>query len=359
MWKKHLDPYISVLEPSSSRILALALQKPGYQTSIHITVYLSTAGKDNDFMKELVNLQDTIDNVLEKYPNSLLFVRGDANACIPARKHNKRDDLFNFFADENKFSSIPINHKTYHHFMNNGLSDSSIDVIMGCNVSAEGLSATFCESLTKFMCGKTNPLVDSTHDILVSTLVLPVQPTQTVDTDNITAPKVNHIKHKIVWSEEGIVEYQNLLSKTLPSLQSDYIDIEEPEMASVLFQVTNHILNEAAKHTNKSVELGIPSKPRKPSIPSDITAALQTKGEALKHLNKVSANEATTHLKKRKPQLISRQLKLLIRILSENIMFLKKLNVIMICLLCSQNHPRTSSKLSKGLKLLNPLKLSL
>ena len=178
--------------------------------------------------------------------------------------------------------------------MNNGLSDSSIDVIMGCNVSAEGLSATFCESLTKFICGKTNPLVDSTHDILVSTLVLPAQPTQTVATDNITAPKVNHIKHKIVWSEEGIVEYQNLLSKTLPSLQSDYIDIEEPEMASVLFQVTNHILNEAAKHTNKSVELGIPSKPRKPSIPSDITAALQTKGEALKHLNKVSANEATT-----------------------------------------------------------------
>ena len=135
MWKKHLDPYISVLDPDSSHVLALSYEKPGLQTSIHITVYLSTAGKDNDFMKDLANLQATIDNIVEKYPDSLLFVRGDANACFPARNQNKRGELFQYFVDENNFNSLPINHKSYHHFMNEGRSDSNIDVIMGCTVS--------------------------------------------------------------------------------------------------------------------------------------------------------------------------------------------------------------------------------
>ena len=168
MWKKHLDPYISVLDPTSSHVLAIAYEKPGLQTSIHITVYLSTAGKDSDFMKDLANLQATIDIVVDKYPDSFLFVRGDANACILARNHNRRDELFKYFADENNFYSLPIIHKSYHHFMNEGRSDSNIDVIMGCKVSSEGLSHLSSESLTKVICGKTNPLVDSSHDVLVS-----------------------------------------------------------------------------------------------------------------------------------------------------------------------------------------------
>ena len=52
IWKKELDPYVTMLEPSSSRILALLLEKPGFQTSVHITVYLPTAGQDTAFMKE-------------------------------------------------------------------------------------------------------------------------------------------------------------------------------------------------------------------------------------------------------------------------------------------------------------------
>ena len=124
LWKNELDAYITILEPSSSHVLALVLDRPGYRTSVHITVYLSTSGKDSDFMRDLANLQDTIDHVNEKYPGNILYIRGDANASIIPRANNQRDEVFKYFITENKFSFTDIQHNTYHHFMNNGLSNS-------------------------------------------------------------------------------------------------------------------------------------------------------------------------------------------------------------------------------------------
>ena len=265
---------------------------PGYQTSIHITVYLSTAGRDAEFMKDLVVLQNTIDHLGDKFPDSLIFVRGDANASL-IQRGNKRDDLFRYFVEENKFSPLPLNHQTYHHFLNNGQSDSNIDIIMYPKVTSDGLLSSTTESLIKILCGKTNALVDSSHDVLITSLLLPPQPLPDVSPANILAPKVKHSKYKVLWSEEGILEYQNLLSRTLPSLQSDYCDVSEPEMASVLFQVTNHILNEAAKSTNKCIELGKAPRAKKPFIPSEIKEALKSKENALKKLNNIEASTAT------------------------------------------------------------------
>ena len=203
LWKKDLDPYITVLEPSSSRVLALLLDIPGYQVSIHITVYLSTSGKDSDFMKDLAHLQETIDIVSEKYPESLVFVIGDFNASVIPRSKNKRDELFTYFVLENKFASIEFSHKTYHHFTINGLSDSNIDVILYPEEPSVGSAA---EVLNKVICGKTNPLVDSSHDVLISTFPLHFLGKSDVSAANVTAPRVQHTIHKVVWSEEGIAD---------------------------------------------------------------------------------------------------------------------------------------------------------
>ena len=296
LWKKELDPYITVHEPSSSHVLAIILEKPGYQTTIHITVYLSTAGKDAEYMKDLVLLQNTIDLLGDKYPDSLTFVRGDANASLIQRNNSKRDDLFRYFVEENKFSPLLLNHKTYHHFMNNGLSDSNIDVILSPKVTSDGVLSSTTESLLRILCGKGNALVDSSHDALITSLLLPAQPQPELSPGNILAPRVKHTKYKVLWSEEGIQEYQNLLAQTLPSLQSDYCDVSEPEVASVLFQVTNHILNEAAISTNKCIELGKAPKTKKPVIPSEIKDALKVKDVALKRLNQVDKNTPATEI---------------------------------------------------------------
>ena len=168
IWKKEYDPYVSIIEPSTSRVLAIVLEKPGMETSIHITVYLPTAGKDADFARELSILQEAIDHIIEKYSDSQIFIRGDANASIACRNNNKRDSLFKHFLDENNLNYVDINHNTYHHFTNDGMSDSCIDVILLGNTTTDGLPCRATESLDKVLCSKTH----SSHDVPVSTILL-------------------------------------------------------------------------------------------------------------------------------------------------------------------------------------------
>ena len=87
-----------------------------------------------------------------------------------------------------------------------------------------------------------------------------------------------------MWSEDGINAYQKLLS-----LRIDANDDLLPGSASVLFQLTTHVLTTAAKMTNKSCETSIkPTTKRPPKIPPDIAGALKTKTAAHSQLQKSS-----------------------------------------------------------------------
>ena len=100
LWRKELDLFVRILDPPSSRILALVLDKPEYQVSIHVTIYLSTAGKDPEFMEDLTLLSDTIDDIQEKHPDCILYIRGDANASyIPRPSQTKCDSLLKHFCE--------------------------------------------------------------------------------------------------------------------------------------------------------------------------------------------------------------------------------------------------------------------
>ena len=109
MWRRELDPYITILEPVSSRILVLILDKPGFQISAHIAIYLTTSGHDAQYMQDLALLQDTIDTITDKYPDCITYIRGDANASVLPRANNKRDDLFyrNEQPDTNQSHHLP------------------------------------------------------------------------------------------------------------------------------------------------------------------------------------------------------------------------------------------------------------
>ena len=226
-------------------------------------------------MEDLAVLEDTIDILNEKHPDSVLYVRGDANSSPVPRTNNKRDQLFQHFLLNNNLRSLPTNHPTYHHFLNDGRSDSSIDVILSSNLTSEGFPNKSEESLLKIIFGKTNPCIDSSHDALVSRLSFPPIPIHAHPADNlITAPRVPNTKHKITWSDEGILAYQELLSHTLPSLQLEAPEELFPGNASILFHMTNHILTTATQYTNKSVDLTAPPKKKTLQIPLEVQEAL-------------------------------------------------------------------------------------
>ena len=128
MWKKHLDQYVSVCTRGlSSSFLPLVFSAPGLVTSIHITIYLPTAGKDREFFEELAKLDDCIDNLTEEYPDAVLYIRGDSNVN---KKDKNRTALFKKLCNDWNLVETNIGHPTYHHFTGNGGSDSQLDVLL-------------------------------------------------------------------------------------------------------------------------------------------------------------------------------------------------------------------------------------
>ena len=181
---------------------------------------------------------------------------------------------------------------------NNGLSDSSIDVLLSAEISSSGFFNQQFECLLDVLCSKTCPWIDSTHDLIMSSLTMdPVMPPNS-SADNITAPRVPTDKHKIIWSTEGISNYQELLQNSLQDLQSEYSGQLLSGSASVLLQATNHILTAAAKYTNEAVLLSATKKTRKPFTPPAIKAAEKDKVLAHKHLLTVSRDLSSSDSQK-------------------------------------------------------------
>ena len=173
--------------------------------------------------------------------------------------------------------------------MGNGASDSSIDVILHRNSALK-----FSEKVKTILCSKTDSRVDSKHDIIVTELTLPftdLPPAKPIE----SPPSIANTKHRILWSEEGILKYRELLSNTLLSLQDNWKNPPSPVSFSVLLQCTNEAITSAAKLTNKVVDLSKEKPPPKVYVPLDVTAASKAKKDAHLELQKVTSDPSSTH----------------------------------------------------------------
>ena len=110
----------------------------------------------------------------------------------------------------------------------------------------------------------------------------------------MTAPRIASTKHKVLWSPEGILAYQELLATSLPAIQAaefDEFEEQSTESRRILFQMTNHILTSAAKSTNKFIDLSSQKKKRKSiTVPPPIKEATKAKAAAHKVLLEVTRN---------------------------------------------------------------------
>ena len=294
LWKKSLDPFITVFQTQSSRILPIILDVPGLQTSAHINIYLPTAGRENEFVDELATLQNTIEDISEKYPAAIIYIRGDANACVSGRTNNKRDGIFKHFCDENFLENLHLNHKTYHHFMGDGKSDSSIDVILSSTVSCDGTPSPPSEHLLDILCrNQDTRIFNSHHDAIITQLALSHFDTpEEHTTDEI--PTVVNSRHKIIWSDESLQEYSDLILPVLAQLREDWLVSSSPSCMSVLIQHTNNILTSAAKSTQKVIDLGLPIKPKRTKPSVEVSEAAMNLKKAHDKYKSFSANPTSS-----------------------------------------------------------------
>ena len=171
LWKSELDKYISIHPVSSTSFLPIVFSPPGVPTTVHIGLYLPTSGLETQFIDQITELRMVIEELAESYPGSFFYLRGDSNV----NPNNKaRAKIFATFCSDLGLENIPTMHKTYHHFVGDGLFDSSIDVILQSD------SAPFTEKIEKIFCQDIFPEIDSHHDIILSCFELPQGAVKTI-----------------------------------------------------------------------------------------------------------------------------------------------------------------------------------
>ena len=99
LWRRSLDPYVKTIDVNSASFNVLLLNIPGYPITVLINIYLPTSGRNAEYLAELSKLENTMDELEEAYDNPIFMIRGDANASIPVRPSNSRDNLFQYFCE--------------------------------------------------------------------------------------------------------------------------------------------------------------------------------------------------------------------------------------------------------------------
>ena len=282
LWRTKFDPYVRVLPSTSSSHLPLLLSIPGIAISAHIAIYLPTSGKEAEFIAALAALDKTVIDIREEF-SCPIYIRGDCNV----NPNNKsRAALFKHFCEKHSLSSLDLQHPTHHHFLGDGLFDVQLDALL--YVGPPGLS----DQVEKIICKMENPLVQSHHDIVLSSILLSRSEVALPERVE-AAPRVPNNRVKIFWDESNIPLYQSLLSDTLTSLRNRWADATSPSCFSLLLSATNDALMSAATASNRHIKLGSARKPKPANFP-EIEAAQSASLLASSCLQNIKANPAAT-----------------------------------------------------------------
>ena len=124
--------------------------------------------------------------------------------------------------------------------MGHGKSDSDLDVLLYSNQDLVD------EQLLLIKCGQVDQLIDSHHDVVISTCTIPCVADALVQPLLNQAPRIENRRHKIAWSEEGLADYESIVSRLLPGIRERWLLSSSQASTSILIQSTNALLSLAA-----------------------------------------------------------------------------------------------------------------
>ena len=107
------------------------------------------------------------------------------------------------------------------------------------------------EILDEILCRNVHPNVDSHHDVLLSSWsVMPELEAQESVT-NMSAPRLVNQRHKVLWTDKGIYDYQNLIRPHLSRLQATWLSGKTTRNCiSMLLLSANDVLTSCARACN-------------------------------------------------------------------------------------------------------------
>ena len=276
MWRSELDPFIKVLPTSSSSVLPLILSLPGRSPTAHVTVYLPTHGREADFVSALGVLDSSLQQIKEDFACPI-YVRGDLNVNP---KNTARVIMLETLCTKFTFSNPDFDHPTHHHFVGNGAFDAQLDRLLYSGPTEQA------ESFPSILCSLSNPLVNSHHDLLHSTIPLPPLASVALSENLVEAPKVQNTRVKIAWDENGISNFEDYVGPNLARLRKLWVPPFSPASFSLLLCATNDALSLAAQATNKVLDLSVQRK-SKASFHPEVKSAQIRSLKAAKKLRKL------------------------------------------------------------------------
>ena len=306
MWRQEHDPFVTILPFSSTSFLPILFCPPDLPPTIHVAVYLPTAGRDSEFIEALSGLDAFISEVFEKYPGSPVYLRGDFNV---GKNNYTRMGLLKFFCSSNDLLFVNINHPTYHHFVGDGRFDSQLDKVFFTSNSPNH------EQLAEIHCKLVHPLVDSHHDVLLTKLLIDNRVTQPEHLENISAPKSENNRVKIFWDRSGVDCYRDTIIPLLYLIQETWLSRPNPSrsIVSLALQSTNRVMMEVACTTNKTVHLGQSHEPRVPLLPREIRKSQSALLKSHRKLNHFKGSVAALEELKLKHKRLKAQHRSLLR----------------------------------------------
>ena len=282
MWHLSLNPFITVLPTDSPSFLTILLKLPAAVASLHTVIYLPTAGKEEQFVATLARLQEHVEEIRTLHPNSPHFLRGDANCN---QNNLARHTLFLHFCSSLSLTRVHLNHPTYHHFVGDGAFDSEIDVLLYHGKDVK-------EDLINIVCKLDSPFVNSNHDAILSRCFIPCAPVCPPEKDLVVAPRIPNARTKIIWNDEGILEYERILGSSLADLRFRWGNFSSLSSLSMLLSTTYKILSFAAVSTNKSIDLSS-ARSKKASISPDVRSGERNVLKSKKLLDNIIKNNPT------------------------------------------------------------------
>ena len=80
MWRREYDQFITIHPVASPSLLPLIFHPPGKMLTVHMAIYLPTAGRDQEYVEALAEVDACINELHTKYPDAPIFLRGDFNS---------------------------------------------------------------------------------------------------------------------------------------------------------------------------------------------------------------------------------------------------------------------------------------
>ena len=246
-WHDSINPMVTPIESNHERFSCIRLSS-GLSSTILVSLYAPTHGKDEEFLECIDNLSEFLLQHLSE--NEHIIIGADTNCS--EKSSVRRKQSWKIFCDTFSLVQKSTSAPTFHH--HNGTSNSCIDMFM----ASESLQLTSHSNI----CTLETPLNLSSHDVLTSVLqIKKVTARKSFYKDTYSKFK----REKVLWAEESMPAYQTLAARALTGAANTW---SAPEYIPLLCTMFSKLLVTSAKMVfetklSKPTPSRIKTKPRK------------------------------------------------------------------------------------------------